>query len=156
MDWCGLLRWQRSMSTEWFSSLPGIKMLVLARLPGLIQRVTPSRRWSVSSMSGGIWNLTSAIHPGCYLRWTVPASGPRPMTSTPLLMCLPAKEILSISFVHMGFWKWYGGTDSGQPPLLSRSWSITTIAWGYLPRCVGPSLPRHVLCGVIILDLTKS
>ena len=25
------------------------------------------------------------------------------------------------SFVHMGFWKWYGDTDSGQPPLPFRS-----------------------------------
>ena len=41
------------------------------------------------------------------------------MISLPLPMCWPAKEILSISFVHMGFWKWYGDSDSGQPPLPS-------------------------------------
>ena len=81
MDWCGLLTWQRSMSTVWFSSLPGTKMLVLGRLLGLVQWVTLSRRWSVSSMSGGIWNLTSVIHPGCYLRWTVPGSSTNDFSS---------------------------------------------------------------------------
>ena len=131
-------------------------MLVLGRLLGLVQWVTLSRRWCESSMSGGIWNLKSAIHPGCYLRWTVPARGPRPMISLPLPMCWPAKEIHSISFVHMGFWKWYGDTDSGQPPSPSLSGSITTIVLGYLTRCAGPSLPRPVLCGVIILDSARS
>ena len=155
MDWCGLLTWQRSMSSVWFSSLPGRKMLVLGRLLGLVQWVTLSRRWSKSSMSGGTWNLKSTIRPGCYLPWTVPARGPRPMIFLPLPMCWPAKEILSISYVHM-FWKWYGDTDSGQPPLPSLSGSTITIVLVYLPRCAGPSLPRPVLFGVIILDSARS
>ena len=62
----------------------------------------------------------------------------------------------SISYVHMGFWKWYGDTDSGQPPLPSLSGSTITIVLVYLPRCAGPSLPRPVLFGVITLDSARS
>ena len=116
MDWCGLLTWQRSMSTVWFSSLPETKMLVLGRLLGLVQWVTLSRRWSVSSMSGGIWNLTSVIHPGCYLRWTVPARGPRPMISLPLPICAdPQRKSFPSPSPTWGF-----GSGMGTPTVDNR------------------------------------
>ena len=56
----------------------------------------------------------------------------------------------------MGFWKYYGVTDSGQRPLLFPNGSTIIIVLASWPRRAGPSLLRPVRCGVIILDSARS
>ena len=147
---------RRSMSFVSFSNLRGTRIHVLVQLPGLVPWVTLSRHWSALLMSGRTWKSKRRISPGDYPLWTLPARGPQPTYSPPLPMCWPAKEILSIPCALMGFWKWYGNTDSGQPPLPFLSGSTSTIVLVSLPRFAGPCWPRPVLSGAMTPASAKS